>query len=280
MRIGQAELFALIKADAARQAGEQREHKFREALRLLAARIPARGDTVDIVIAEPPAKPARAIQHGGFLDRAADHRGAEGRFHDAERIGHMQFGIAGQIGDTAQRPDLARHLADRDAIRKAIGEAADAAHQRLAGRLAHIVDMALQPERIPRRRRRRRIRRIVAQRVIVQHEIDGIETETVNAALQPEFGVGEMRFQHALIRQIELGLIRQEMVQIILPPRRLPFPCRAAERRKPIIGRPAIGARIGPDEPIRLVIIAAQRGFPRTRDARSRCGPRPDRSEP
>src|SRR5690242_14698825 len=73
-RRGQAELLALIETHASRQACEQREEKLCEALRLLSARIPARRDAIDIVIAEAPAEPAGAVQHRRFLDRAADHR--------------------------------------------------------------------------------------------------------------------------------------------------------------------------------------------------------------
>ena len=59
------------------------------------------------------------------------------------------------------------------------------------------------------------------------------------------------------IGPIQLGLLAQELVVIILPPRRLVSPGRAAKHRQPVARRRAIGARIDPDVPIGLGARAA-----------------------
>ena len=118
----QAELLALIKANAARQAAEQRQGQPLETLRLLPARIPARGNALDIVIAERPAEPTGAIERRRFLDRLTDDLAAKRRFHHAERISHMEARAAGHLGDPVERADLARHFADRHRPRIPVDE--------------------------------------------------------------------------------------------------------------------------------------------------------------
>ena len=96
-------------------------------------------------------------------------------------------------------------------------------------------------------------------------EIDGVETKAVDAALQPEAGNGKQRLLHSRVMKIEVRLLGQEVVQVILLAPCIPLPCRAAEDRKPVVGRGAVGLRVGPHIPVRPGVVAAGAAFPEPR---------------
>ena len=64
----------------------------------------------------------------------------------------------------------------------------------------------------------------------------------------------------ARVQPVQLGLLAQEFVVVILPPRRLIGPGRAAEHRQPVVGHRAVVLRIGPDIPVLLCRIAVAAG--------------------
>ena len=92
-------------------------------------------------------------------------------------------------------------------------------------------------------------------------KVDRIEPEAVDAALQPEACRVEHRVLGRLAVEVQIRLSRQEVVQIILPPPRVPFPCRAAENRQPVVGRRTVRLGIGPDIPVGLGIVARGAAF-------------------
>src|SRR6185437_4206215 len=111
--------------------------------------------------------------------------------------------------------------------------------------------MLLQAEGLQRRDAvGRAARRVVAQLRIMQQEVDGIEAEAVDAARQPELGGAGERVDHRRMAQIEGRLARQEMMEVVLAPARLPAPGGAAEYREPIAGWRAVRARIAPHIPV------------------------------
>ena len=85
---------------------------------------------------------------------------------------------------------------------------------------------------------------------------------------------------HRRVVQVQRGLAGEEMVQIILPPPRLPLPGAAAEHRQPVVGRRAVRVWGRPRRTSRRAVGPARRGFPGTRDGGRRCGSRPGRSAP
>jgi hypothetical protein len=87
----------------------------------------------------------------------------------------------------------------------------------------------------------------------MRHEVDRIQTEAIDAALQPEAACLQDGIDRRRMAQVQFRLARQEMVQIILSAPRFPGPGAAAEDGQPIVGRRAVGTRIGPDIPIGLV---------------------------
>ena len=100
-------------------------------------------------------------------------------------------------------------------------------------------------------------RRIVAQFGVVHHEIECIDPEPVDPAVEPELGDVQQGVLHLRMVPVQLRLLRQEIVQEILPPPRIPGPGRTAEHRLPVAGRRAVGLGIGPDVPVSPRIVAA-----------------------
>ena len=105
------------------------------------------------------------------------------------------------------------------------------------------------------------IGRIGAQLLVVEIIVDGIEAEAIDAALEPEAHDIEHRILHGRIVEVEIGLADQEIVQIVLATRPVPLPDAAAKDRRPVIGRAAIGQRIGPDIPVGAGIGAREAAF-------------------
>ena len=55
---------------------------------------------------------------------------------------------------------------------------------------------------------------------------------------------------------VEFGLFLEELVEIILPGRRIERPGGAAEEALPVVGRPAIGRGVPPDVPVAVRVVA------------------------
>jgi hypothetical protein len=128
---------------------------------------------------------------------------------------------------------------------------------------ALVVEVVLEIVRIDRRRNRGVAlalgqRRIVLQPGRVEVEVDGVEAKAVDAALEPETDCIEQRVLDHAVVEIEVGLLGQEIMQIVLAPARVPLPGRAAEDRQPVARRRAVGFGIGPDVPVALGVVAAR----------------------
>jgi hypothetical protein len=65
-----------------------------------------------------------------------------------------------------------------------------------------------------------------------------------------------MASRTAELRQLEIGLLTQEAVQIILSGGRIKRPGRPTKLRYPVVRRPAVGPRIAPDIPVTLAAEA------------------------
>jgi hypothetical protein len=91
----------------------------------------------------------------------------------------------------------------------------------------------------------------------VEAEVDRVEAQAVDAAVEPEAHVVERGLLHVAVVEIEVGLRGQEVVQVVLLPARVPLPRRAAEDREPVVRRRAVGARVGPHVPVGLRVVAA-----------------------
>src|SRR5207302_2581619 len=100
---------------------------------------------------------------------------------------------------------------------------------------------------------------LVSAQVRIEHrEIDGVDAKAVDAAVEPEARGVEQRILNRTIVDVEVGLLGQEIVQIILAATRVPGPRRAAEHRLPVIRRRTVRLGIGPNVPVGLGIIPAR----------------------
>ncbi len=103
-------------------------------------------------------------------------------------------------------------------------------------RLALVVEMVLAVVGVDRRRGLSRCAvpagsgGLSAQLLVVEVEVDGVEAEAVDAALEPEPRDVEQRVLHLAVVEVEVRLLGQEVVQVVLPARACPTP-RPSRRR-------------------------------------------------
>ncbi len=103
--------------------------------------------------------------------------------------------------------------------------------------------------------------RIVPKPGVVEAEVDGVQAKAVHAAIQPELHIRQYLCLHRRVVEIQVRLAGQEVVQIILPATAVPGPGGTAEHRQPIVGRRAVGFRIGPHVPIGFRVVPAGATF-------------------
>ncbi len=87
-------------------------------------------------------------------------------------------------------------------------------------------------------------------------EVHDVEAQAVDTHVEPVPHDAEHRILHGGVVQVQVGLFDQEVVQVVLPPDRVPFPRVAAEAAEPVVGRATVGARVGPDVPVGLWVVA------------------------
>ncbi len=101
-----------------------------------------------------------------------------------------------------------------------------------------------------------RIGRIVAKRRILDQVPDHVDAKAVDALAEPEAHDVMDRLAHFRIAPVQIGLLGEEGVVIILPRRGVVFPGAAAEFRQPVVRWAAVRARLAPDVPVALRILA------------------------
>src|SRR5688500_15028935 len=101
---------------------------------------------------------------------------------------------------------------------------------------------------------RDRLRRVVAQAGVVKTEVDRIEPQAIDAAVEPETHVVEYGAAYCRFVEIQVGLRGKEIVQVVLLSTRLPLPRDTAKNRQPVVRRRAVGLRIRPHVPVRFRI--------------------------
>ena len=96
----------------------------------------------------------------------------------------------------------------------------------------------------------------------MHREVDRVDAEAVDSAVEPEASDVQQRVLHRRIVDVEIGLLRQEVVHIILAASGVPGPRGAAEHRLPVVRRRTIRLGVGPDVPIGLLVVAARAALP------------------
>jgi len=148
-------------------------------------------------------------------------------------------------------------LAHRHPVAIAVKQRAEAGEERQRLGLRLVVELPLEADR---RRGRARVRRgrVVGEARIVRDIIDHVETEAVDAAVEPKTGDVQDRVLHFGIVEVQVRLRTEEVVQIILAALGRPGPGRAAEARLPIVGRGAVRLRVRPDIPVVTTIAPGE----------------------
>ncbi len=259
-RFLESELLALIDADRAAQGTDQRRQLGREMRRRM--RIPpAADDAFHVVVGDRPARPAGRPAALHLLDGFADVPWRAVVAEQLETVRHVQPPGLGVLGH--RRGGIFRgNLAQRDGARIAVQQGAQLADERQVLGLGVVVDVELVGVGIvgaeaAAETQLRGFRRIVAQRGVVVAEIDRVEPQSVDAAIQPEFHVVEHGAAHRGRMEVQVRLRGEEIVQVVLRAPRLPCPSDTAEYRQPVVRRAAIGARVRPYVPIGAWIVAA-----------------------
>ena len=89
-------------------------------------------------------------------------------------------------------------------------------------------------------------------------EVHGVEPEAVDAAFEPEPHRRQQPVLHVGVVEVEVGLLGEEVVQVVLIAPGVPGPGAAAEQREPVVRRRAVKLRVGPDVPVGLRVGPAR----------------------
>ena len=212
-----------------------------------------------IVVGEGPARPAIGRFGKKTLDIAADMASGERRPQQFETIGHMEpVGAGGVFGHEVERliPIFA-NLAHDHPVGIRVGQRAEALEK--AERLwpVFVVDVVLKAIGLPRMGPCLGGGGwVCAQLWVVHVEICDIKPEAIDAAVEPKADLAQERLLDVGVPEVEIGLLDQEVVEVVLAATRFPLPARTAKAGEPIIGRRAVFLRICPDIPIGLWIVA------------------------
>ncbi len=182
----------------------------------------------------PAHPPIRHHLTEGF-DGSANVFGGEIRPQKVEGVAHVELVVAGGVGGNGfERSCPVSHLSHGGAPLIFIEQRAEALQEFDVFRPRLVVEMVLhavgidvgsvEPEAFLVEQRR-----VVAQKLVVEIVVDGIEPETVHAAIQPEAYRFQQRILNLGIVEIQVRLRRQEAVHVILLAHPVPFPGRSAE---------------------------------------------------
>ncbi len=261
---GQAELFALVEADRTTQRQEHREIE----PDLRAGQAPARGVAFHVVVGEGPAGPAlgrallELVQH---LGDAVAVRGLVAR-EELEGVAHVDAPARGIGAHHLHRALGVAHLAHRADGRVFVHQRAHPLEELQVLRPALVVEVILPVVGIDLGRGGivalvLRQDGVVAQRLVVKVEVDRVEAEAVDAAVEPEPRHVDKLVPDLGLVEVEVRLLLQEVVHVVLLALAIPFPGGTAEDREPVVRRRAVGFRLGPDVPVGLGIVAARPAF-------------------
>ena len=100
---------------------------------------------------------------------------------------------------------------------------------------------------------------VVAQLAVLDDRVADVDPPAGDAARVPEAQDLVERVAHLVVPPVEVRLARQEVVQVVLAGRLVQLPGRAAEVRQPVVRRPAVRRRVGPDVEVAVARVAPRR---------------------
>jgi hypothetical protein len=260
--IGQAQFLALEHEHGALQRHQQRQRETRQRRVSLHRAAIARYRPRHVVVGEGRAGPQALdrVQEGVVLGE--DLRAERPVLEESEGVARVQAMVA--AGKVAEQARLLGEFAEYEPVPVFVHGGADLVeHFAVLGQV-RVADAALEVGRVGPVMRRTLVhghRRIVAQLRVMQVRVRHVETEAVDAAVQPEGQHVDRGLARLGVVKIDLGLLLQELVEVILATQRMIRPGRTAEDAEPVVRRRAVLARVGPDIPVGLLAITGLQAF-------------------
>ena len=250
--LAQAQFLALVNAHRASERADQRCQLRGQVPRRIGAS-PAAEHALHVVVGNGPAGPGLRRRRQCALDSGADVRGRAFRAEQFEGVAHVQAAGARVFRDR-RIGVFGRDLAERHGTRIAVGEPAelfDEGHILGPRVVVHVVliGVGVVGQKPAAGALLEGLGRVVAQLPIVEAEIDGIKTHAIDAAIEPEAHVVQRRAAHFRVVKIQVGLRAEKIVEVVLRAPRFPLPGNAPKDRQPVVGRTAVGPRVGPHVP-------------------------------
>ena len=97
--------------------------------------------------------------------------------------------------------------------------------------------------------------RVVSQQGVLDDHVHDVDPEAGHATVEPEAQDPVELVAHLLVPPVEVGLVGEEVVQVVLARRPVERPGGAAEAALPVVGRRPVRLRIGPHVPVALRVV-------------------------
>jgi len=248
-RFGQAELVAVVKERRSAQ-GEERHERAAHLPRIAVA--PSRREPHVVVVRCRPHRPSLwRDERLCRFDHLAELLRSERRVHEREVEGEMELIV---------RPVVRRHhleiedvrLADQEPRRLvAVGDRPPAPKDVVHLGAVHAVDAAL-AEAAELGWVVVAERKVVAELAVLDDRVRDVDPEAGDAPVEPEPEDVVERLAHLLVPPVQVGLRREEVVEVVLLGAVVERPRRAAEDAQPVIRRRPVRSSIRPDIPVAM----------------------------
>ena len=222
---GLTQFFALIKADRPLQRQQQRRRQTRH--RVLRTRVGPACDMADhVMVGKGPAGPSVRGAGKEPFHPAAEMRGGEQRAQHVKAVGHVQAVLALRVfGHHRDGAAALADFADHRAVIIAVQQGTYPLQEPDVFRPGLGIEVILHVIGIDRGLRIvARLWRVGPQMLVMEIVVHRVQPEPVDPAIQPEAHRLQQPVLHQGIVKVEIRLAWQEVVQVILPAPRVPFP--------------------------------------------------------
>src|SRR5581483_8880996 len=122
-------------------------------------------------------------------------------------------------------------------------------------------EVVLRPlaDALPGRRLVRSCRRVVAQLRALDESVRDVDPDAGDATLEPVTEDVVERRADVVVPPVEVGLLREEVVQVVLTARAVELPRAPAERGLPVVRRRTVRLRVAPDVPVAPRVVVEPR---------------------
>ena len=255
--LGQAQFLALIDQRRALQGDQQGEQCLGQFRRSVCAAEPAEGAR-HVVIGEADGRPVVGVglQRRIVIPHEAALQTSRQQHHKG--VARVQA-LAGR-GIGAATFLLLREFAEHETALESVHPPADQVQRGDVLRQVRVAQVALQIAGVAPVIAAPLFGRhgwIVSEVRVMEIGPRHIQAKAIDPTRQPRVQHSQRRLAGVWITPVQLGLLAQKLVVVVLAARRLIGPGRATEHAQPVVGRGAVGLRIGPDIPVGLGSLQA-----------------------